>query len=216
MLNKYARPFFAKAMSAIVHWLRNTGITPNIATTLGFVLTIVTALVLASGHFFWAGILLFCAGFFDMLDGALARIMQQSSAFGAFLDSTMDRYSESATFFALAYYYSNQPGMRTELMLIFMVLIGSLMVSYVKARAEALRVECKDGFLQRPERVVLMIIALIIGWLPPVLWIMAIFTNVTAIQRIYEVYWRMAAQENHPRSTPNKLVKTKNNSPVQG
>jgi CDP-diacylglycerol---glycerol-3-phosphate 3-phosphatidyltransferase len=104
------------------------------------------------------------------------------------LDSTLDRYSESITFLALAYYYSGITGSRTELVLIFVILIGSLMVSYTRARAEALNVECKAGLLQRPERVVLLIAGLLIGWLQLVLWVMAILTNISAIQRIYEVY----------------------------
>jgi len=135
--------------------------------------------------------LLFLAGMFDMLDGSLARATAQSSKFGAFLDSTLDRYSESFTFLALVYYYlSHTQPIGYEPVLIFLILVGSLMVSYIRARAEALNIECKAGMLQRPERVLLLIAGLVTGWLSPVLWIMAILTNVTAFQRIYEVYWR--------------------------
>ena len=130
---------------------------------------------------------------FDMLDGSLARATNQSSVFGAFIDSTLDRYSESVTFLAMVYYYSAVPGSRMQLVLIFIILVGSLMVSYTRARAEGLNVKVTEGWLQRPERLTLLITGLILGSyiLNPILWFMAIFTNLTALQRVYEVYWRL-------------------------
>lgn len=190
MLSKYGRPLFADPLSHFARRLHSFGITPNALTYTGFILTAITAYYLANGRFGWSGILLIIASFFDMLDGAVARFTKQMSTFGAFLDSTLDRYSESVTFLALAYYYSRRPSTRTELVLILVILVGSLMVSYTKARAEGLNVEIKAGLLQRPERVVLLILGLLTGWMQPVLWVLAIFTNFTAIQRIYEVYWR--------------------------
>jgi len=207
MLSKYGRPIFARPLSQLVYWLRDTGVTPNMITFTGFALTAVSAIILATGNFPLGGWLLFGAALFDMLDGALARITDQSSTFGAFLDSTLDRYSESVTFFALAYFYAQQANARTELVLIFAILVGSLMVSYVKARAEALKVECKAGWLQRPERLFLLITSLILGWLVPILWILAIMTNITALQRIYEVYWRL--QLNRPPT--ETLIKSNDN-----
>lgn len=190
MLSKFGRPLFADALSLLARRLHALGITPNGLTYTGFILTAITAYFLANGFFRWGGVLLLLAAFFDMLDGAVARFTQQISTFGAFIDSTLDRYSESVTFLALAYYYSRRPSTRTELVLILVILVGSLMVSYTKARAEALNVECKAGIMQRPERVVLLIAGLLTGWMQPILWVLAIFTNFTAIQRIYEVYWR--------------------------
>ena len=190
MLSKYGRPLFADPLSHFARRLHSFGITPNALTYTGFILTAITAYFLANGRFGWSGVLLIIASFFDMLDGAVARFTKQMSTFGAFLDSTLDRYSESVTFLALAYYYSRRPSTRTELVLILVILVGSLMVSYTKARAEGLNVEIKAGMLQRPERVVLLILGLLTGWMQPVLWVLAIFTNFTAIQRIYEVYWR--------------------------
>ena len=190
MLSKYGRPLFADPLSHFARRLHSFGITPNALTYTGFILTAITAYFLVNGRFGWSGVLLIIASFFDMLDGAVARFTKQMSTFGAFLDSTLDRYSESVTFLALAYYYSRRPSTRTELVLILVILVGSLMVSYTKARAEGLNVEIKAGMLQRPERVVLLILGLLTGWMQPVLWILAIFTNFTAIQRIYEVYWR--------------------------
>jgi CDP-diacylglycerol--glycerol-3-phosphate 3-phosphatidyltransferase len=195
MFSKVGRDFFAPAVAAVVGWLHAAGISPNAVTAIGFALTAVSALLLAGGAFRWGAIVLLIASIFDMLDGALARTYGQSTTFGAFLDSTLDRYSESVTFLALAYYYSGVPGSRTEIMLLFVIIIGSLMVSYTRARAEALQVECKAGILQRPERVVLLIAALLVGWLQPILWLMAILTNVSAAQRIYEVYSNTKASQ---------------------
>jgi CDP-diacylglycerol--glycerol-3-phosphate 3-phosphatidyltransferase len=190
MLSKYGRPLFADPLNHFARRLHSLGITPNGLTYTGFILTAITAYFLAQGRFGWGGLLLLLASFFDMLDGAVARFAKQMSTFGAFLDSTLDRYSESVTFLALAYYYSRRPSTRTEFVLILVILVGSLMVSYTKARAEGLNVEIKAGWLQRPERVVLLIAGLLTGWMQPVLWVLAIFTNFTAVQRIYEVYWR--------------------------
>jgi CDP-diacylglycerol--glycerol-3-phosphate 3-phosphatidyltransferase len=200
-------------VSRAAHWLHARGFTPNGVTYTGFILTVLTAVVLANGRFLVGGFLLWGAALFDMLDGTMARITNQSSTFGAFLDSTLDRYSESVTFLALAFYYSQDPGTRTQLVLVIIILIGSMMVSYTKARAEALKIEVTAGWLQRPERIVLLIAGLITGWMQPVLWLLAIFTNFTALQRIYEVYWR-TSQLPHPTGQP--FVKSKDNSPVQG
>lgn len=207
MFSKIGRQFFAPAVAYIVAWLKTSGISPNALTATGFVLTVVTALLLAGGYFRWGAVMLFVASIFDMLDGALARETEQSTPFGAFLDSTLDRYSESVTFLGLAFYYSGISNSRTEIMLIFFILVGSLMVSYTRARAEGLNIECKGGVLQRPERVVLLIAGLLIGWLLPVLWIMAILTNVSAVQRIYEVYWKTS--ERQSASSAAKMVQTR-------
>ncbi|GIV79818.1 CDP-alcohol phosphatidyltransferase family protein [Litorilinea aerophila] len=218
MLSKYGRQLAAEPLARLVDLLHRWGVTPNGLTYFGFILTVGTALVLAGGYFRLGAILLLFAALFDMLDGSLARLTHQSSTFGAFLDSTLDRYSESVTFLALAYYYSTRLQTRTELVLIFVILVGSLMVSYTRARAEALKVECKAGILQRPERVVLLILGLFTGWMLPILWILAIFTNFTALQRIYEVYWRtnqpQAPVANHVANS--KVVKPNDNWPVQG
>jgi CDP-diacylglycerol--glycerol-3-phosphate 3-phosphatidyltransferase len=197
MFSNFGRRFLAPPVAYIVAKLQALGVTPNGLTYTGFVLTALTALLLAQGKFFWGALLLTVASLFDLLDGSLARATKQSSKFGAFIDSTLDRYSESITFLALAFYYSRTTQHRTELVLIFVILIGSLMVSYTRARAEGLGIECKVGILQRPERIVLLILGLITGWMQPVLWVMAILTNFSALQRIYEVY----VQTNRP-STP--------------
>jgi CDP-diacylglycerol--glycerol-3-phosphate 3-phosphatidyltransferase len=210
MFSKFGRQFLAPAVAHVVGWLQSAGISPNTVTAVGFLLTALSALVLAGGYFRWGAIVLLLASIFDMLDGALARATGQSSTFGAFLDSTLDRYSESVTFVALAFYYSGTSGSRVEVLLILLTIIGSLMVSYTRARAEALNVECKAGMLQRPERVMLLIAGLLIGWLQPVLWIMAVLTNVSAVQRIMEVY-----TNTRHRPLVSEVVPTHKQPPVQ-
>ena len=144
--------------------------------------------MVASGQLFLGGWLLIAAALFDTLDGAVARISGKTTRFGAFLDSVMDRYSEAVTLLAIAAYYLTQPAPQLPVMLVFFAMAGSLMVSYARARAEGLGIDCKEGFFQRTERIVVLIVGLIFGWLLPVLWILAIGTNLTAIQRIVDVY----------------------------
>ncbi len=188
MMAKYIRPYLRELFSRLASRLHQMGVTPNTVTIAGFVLTLLSTVMFATGNLFWGGFVLWAAAMFDMLDGDLARYANQTSKFGAFLDSTLDRYAESITFLGLAVYFSYESGSQTELFLIFLTLIGSWMVSYTRARAEGLGLECKVGILQRPERLTILIAGLILGLVSPALWILAIFTNVTSLQRIYEVY----------------------------
>jgi CDP-diacylglycerol---glycerol-3-phosphate 3-phosphatidyltransferase len=187
MISKYGRGWIAAPLGQIAAWLETTGISPNTLTLIGFLLTVIVALVLAAGHLLWGGLLLIVAALFDTLDGALARHAGKTSLFGAFLDSVMDRFSEAVTLVALIWYYSGQADGRIPVVLLAATLVGSLMVSYTRARAEAVGVECKEGFFQRTERIVVLILGLVTGWMLPVLWILAIFTNFTALQRILDV-----------------------------
>src|SRR5687767_9896873 len=127
MFSSFGRELVAPAVARVVNWLQAAGISPNTITLIGFLLTALSAIVLAGGAFRWGAILLLIASVFDMLDGGLARATDQISTFGAFLDSTLDRYSESVTFLALAYYFSGMSQGRTETMLILVTVIGSLM-----------------------------------------------------------------------------------------
>lgn len=187
MFSDVGRKFFATPLGRLVPWIERTGITPNGLTLLGFVLTVVAAYLLATGIFVWGAVVLTVGSIFDMMDGHLARATGQTSVFGAFLDSSLDRYSESVILIGLTYYFAGQ-GRPTEVVLLSATLVGSLMVSYTRARAEGLGIECKVGMFQRPERVVLLVVGLLFGWIVPVLWILAVFTNITALQRIYEVF----------------------------
>jgi CDP-diacylglycerol---glycerol-3-phosphate 3-phosphatidyltransferase len=191
MLSKFGRDFLAVPLSHLAAWLQTTSITPNALSFMGFALAAMAALLLGMGQLAWGGVVLLLGALFDLLDGSLARATNRTSKFGAFLDSTLDRYAESLTFLALAFYYiSYRADGRTELFLIFVTLVGSLMVSYTRARAEGLQIECKAGILQRPERIAILVAGLVTGWMLPALWILAILANFTAFQRIYEVYWR--------------------------
>lgn len=187
--------------------LGRSGISPNMLTAAGFVLTLIVPIVLAEGYFVWGGILVLVTSAFDMLDGALARATGQKSSFGAFFDSTVDRYTEAIILLGLLMYYDRLPGVRWEVALIYLSIVGSLMVSYTRARAESLGFDCKVGLLARPERIILLSIGLLVGWVSFALAILAIFTNVTAIQRVFHV-WRQdrarkpqaAVSEEAPRS----------------
>ena len=188
MLSKYGRGWIATPLSYIARGLEATGVSPNVLTVSGFLLTLLVAVILAMGNLFVGGLLLIFAALFDTLDGALARHSQQVTVFGAFLDSVMDRYSEAVTLIGLMVFYTTQPDANTNLLLLAATLAGSLMVSYTRARAEAVDIECKEGFFQRTERIVVLIIGLLTGWMLPVLWVLALLTNFTALQRIFDVY----------------------------
>lgn len=197
MLSKYGRGWIAVPLTYIARGLETTGISPNALTLIGFLLTLLVAAILAAGNLLVGGLLLIFAALFDTLDGALARHSQQVTVFGAFLDSVMDRYSEAVTLFALIVFYSASSDGRVNVLLLAATLIGSLLVSYTRARAEAVNIECKEGFFQRTERIVVLIIGLVTGWMTPVLWVLAIFTNLTAAQRIFDVYRKV--QSSHTR-----------------
>lgn len=152
-----------KIINPVVHGMIKIGITPNFITTTGLVLNIVAAALFVYAGMFksgelayvgWGGGIVLFAGLFDMMDGRVARVGNMSSTFGALYDSVLDRYSELVTLFGI-FYYLMQQGYVWGSIITFVALIGSLMVSYVRARAEGLGLECKVGFMQRPERVVL-------------------------------------------------------------
>ncbi len=172
--------------------LAKTRLSPNALTILGFVLSVAIAWILAQGHLFLSGFLVLFSGWFDLIDGALARATGRTTRFGALLDSTLDRLGEAALLFGLLFYYLRQDAFQ-ESLLLFAVLVGSVMVSYIRARAEGLGLESQVGLFTRPERVVLLALGLILSPLEPalliVLWLLAVGTNLTAIQRLFYA-WR--------------------------
>jgi CDP-diacylglycerol--glycerol-3-phosphate 3-phosphatidyltransferase len=169
--------------------LGRTGITPNALTVIGLVLNMVVAAVLASGQLPLGGVLLLLAGLFDMLDGALAKATNQTTRFGAFLDSTLDRYSELIVFFGLLISLQQADDLLGSA-LVYAAAAGSVLVSYARARAEALGFDCEVGLLARPERVLVLAAGLLLGYPVVALWVLAVMTNITAIQRILHV-WRL-------------------------
>lgn len=177
-------------------------ITPNQVTVVGLALTFLASGLVAFGQLRWAGVVLVVAGTCDILDGALARTTKASYAYGAFLDSTLDRYSEGAVYMGLAAYFiaSGGPLQRWLVLATVAALAGSFLVSYVRARAQSLGFTCKTGLFQRPERVVVTVIGLIFGTafggvvLYGVVFLLAVVTNLTALQRIREVWLQGRAQ----------------------
>ena len=172
-------------------------LTPNTLTMIGMAITAAGALLVAAGLLVGGGVVLLFAGLFDVLDGAVARETGKVYRYGAFLDSTVDRYAEGFTYIALLYHFLfDAPSMaaRVEAMLVIAALLGSLLVSYIRARAQSLGFACEGGFLARPERVLLIVSGLII---PPLLFavllVLAVGSNVTALQRIWFV-WKQSRQ----------------------
>jgi len=180
-----------------VERLRLLGFTPNALTLVGLAITVAGAVLVAVGDLLLGGVVLLVAGAFDIFDGAVARVTGQVRRYGAFLDSTVDRYAEGVTFIALLYFFLFNDGQArhsTEAMLVIAALLGSLLVSYIRARAQSLGFACEGGLLARPERVLLIVAALVVPpLLVPILWILAVLTNVTAVQRIYFV-WQQSRQ----------------------
>ena len=175
----------------IVGTLSKSGITPNALTIINLVLSIFAAYVIATGHFLVSGVLVLFSGLFDLLDGALARFTKQSTKFGAILDSTVDRISEAAVLCGLLIWYLSQ-GAGLEIVLIFTALIGSFMVSYIRARAEGLGWQCQVGLFTRAERVIVLAIGLLINQTFIALCVVVVFALITALQRL--VYLRKQAK----------------------
>ena len=179
----------------IVRLIARTGISPNALTITGFLLNALVAGVLAGGYLFLGGFLVLFAGWFDMLDGALARISGKSTRFGTLLDSTVDRFSEAVVFLGLLVFYLAQ-GATLEILLIYFTIVGSIMVSYVRARAEGLGLRSEVGLFARPERVILLALGLLLSRISPVallvvLWILAVGTMITVLHRLIHTWRQM-------------------------
>ncbi|MCC7352253.1 MAG: CDP-alcohol phosphatidyltransferase family protein [Anaerolineae bacterium] len=185
--NDTVRRWATRAFQPLAAVLASWGISANALTLLGFFLTAGVGVVLALGQLRLGGVLIVFSTMFDGLDGLVARTTGRTSRFGAFLDSTLDRYAEIALFFGLFVHYMNQQK-HLDTILIFAALAGSLMVSYAKARAEGLDIECKEGLLTRLERLAILVIGLVSGQVRLALWILAVLANLTAVQRMYVVW----------------------------
>lgn len=229
-LKEVGQPIVYKLINPFINLLLKIGITPNAVTTIGFIINVIAAVVFIVGggeprtdlrYVGWGGAIILFGGLFDMIDGRLARVGRMESRFGALYDSVLDRYSELAMFLGICYYLVAQSYFLSSLFA-FIAMIGSMMVSYVRARAEGLGIECKGGLMQRPERILLIgISAVLCGILAqysgqfkytvpgtgfPLLenitlftfpiFIMAILTNWTAIRRLRESKDALDALEN--------------------
>jgi CDP-diacylglycerol---glycerol-3-phosphate 3-phosphatidyltransferase len=185
-------------------------VSPNQITVIGTALTFLAAALTAFGQLRWAGLVLAFGGTFDILDGALARSTRRSYPYGAFLDSTLDRYSEGAMYIGLAAYFVGVGGPQEKWLVLATAaaLAGSFLVSYVRARAQSLGFTCETGLFARPERVVVTVAGLVFGgiWLSAVVFLLAILTNLTALQRIREV-WLQGRAQRLAREREAKAVK---------
>jgi len=175
-------------LDSIVNLLAAFRVNPNVLTLLGLAVNIVAAVLFAKGMFTVAGLVVLFAGIFDMVDGEVARRTGRVTRFGAFFDSVIDRYSDLLLLLGLIHWYAKLDQL-FYVALTGLVLIGSVMTSYTRARAESLIPQCKVGFLERPERIVLLIIGALFNRMAAVLWVMAILSNWTVSQRIWYT-WR--------------------------
>jgi CDP-diacylglycerol--glycerol-3-phosphate 3-phosphatidyltransferase len=174
---------FGWMIDRIVRWLALSRIHPNVLTFLGLVINIVAAWLFARGKFTAAGLVVVGAGLFDMVDGRVARATDRVTRFGGFFDSVMDRYSDLALLMGLLVYYASI-NRHFYIVLTAIVMTGSVMISYSRARAENSIPKCKVGFLERPERIVLIIIGALFNRMAQVLWVIAVLSNVTVIHRM--------------------------------
>jgi CDP-diacylglycerol--glycerol-3-phosphate 3-phosphatidyltransferase len=179
--------FFGAIINRIVRWLALSKIHPNVLTFLGLVINIWATWLFAQGSFRWAGVVVICAGLFDMVDGRVARATSQVTRFGGFFDSVLDRYSDLALYMGLLVYYASINRF-PYIVLTAIAMTGSVMVSYTRARAENSIPKCKVGFLERPERIVLIIIGALFLRMAPVLWVIAVLSNLTVVHRMLYTY----------------------------
>ena len=184
-------------INAMVRALASAGIPPNVLTAIGVIINLACGVLFGFGEFFWAGIVLIVANLFDMLDGNVARLSGRVTRYGGFLDSTLDRLSDMGAFLGIIIFYARDTPQHSVLNvgLAGVGMIASVLVSYTTARSEGLGVKANVGFLQRPERVVLLIIGALSTWdwsstgffanrMPPVLWVLAIGSVWTLVQRM--------------------------------
>ncbi len=201
MISERIGAYGGRARDNLVKSLARLHLNPNFLTLFGLLVNVLAAFLFGFGHFFYAGFVLVFAGAFDILDGALARRIQRVTKFGAFFDSVLDRYSDLVVFIGIMIFYARDTAHHSTLYVALtgIALTGSVMTSYTRARAESLIAECKVGFLERPERMVLLIIGCFTEapWIgsnyflhkmPAVLWILAVLSHWTVAHRMYHTW----------------------------
>jgi CDP-diacylglycerol--glycerol-3-phosphate 3-phosphatidyltransferase len=193
--------FFGKIIKAIVRGLALLGFSPNFLTFLGLVINIWAAFLFAAGSFRWGGVVVIAAGLFDMVDGRVARETNQVTRFGGFFDSVLDRYSDLGVLVGLLVYYASI-NRNFYVVLTAIAMTGTVLVSYTRARAENIIPKCKVGFLERPERVVLIIIGALVNRMAHVLWILAVLSNITVISRMYYTWLETNKPEEAVKTVP--------------
>ena len=196
-----------KVLFWIVRALALSKIHPNVLTFFGLLINICAAFLLARGQFLYAGLVIIGAGLFDMVDGRVARETRQVTRFGAFFDSVVDRYSDLALLMGLLVYYANI-NRNFYVVLTAVVMTATVMISYTRARAENVIPSCKVGFLERPERVVLLIIGALFDRMAAVLWVIAVLGNITVIHRMWHV-WEVTRQMDAASPPPQPSEETR-------
>jgi CDP-diacylglycerol--glycerol-3-phosphate 3-phosphatidyltransferase len=186
-------------LDKIVSLLTLVKINPNILTFLGVLISLWAAFMFGYGSLLGGGLVIILAGLFDMLDGAVARVSRSETRFGAFYDSVIDRYSDVIILQGLLVYYARHQ-MLGYVVLVGVVIMGAVLTSYTRARAESLIPSCKVGFMERPERIVLLIIGGLANRMEAVLWILAVLGNWTVISRIYYT-WKELPKPRHSSSS---------------
>ena len=174
-------------------WLALSRIHPNVLTFIGLLINIGAAVLMAAGSFRWAAVVIIVAALFDMVDGRVARETNQVTKFGGFFDSVIDRYSDLALLVGLLVYYASINRF-FYVVLTAVVMTGCVMVSYTRARAECVIPLCKVGFMERPERIVLFIIGALFDRMAPVLWVIAVLSNITVAHRMLHT-WQQTKSE---------------------
>ncbi len=189
-LRKFAA---TKITEPLIPLLSKTGLTPDILTWIGLLINIVAATMVATNRLLIGGLLVLLSGLFDILDGALARYTNKITRFGALLDSTFDRLSEALLLIGILLLYVNGEH-ALEILLIFGVMVGSFLISYIRARSEGLGIECKTGLFTRTERVIILALGLMVSQVLITLITLAVFTFITVVQRLVYV-WRQTRKQ---------------------
>jgi len=194
-------PFLYKVLSKVFGERGN----PNSFTLMGFLATLIASIFILKEFWVAAGLMIILSGLFDLFDGVVARKSGKVTAFGGFLDSVLDRYSDLLVLLALLIYYLNK-GNSALVILTFFVAIGTVLIPYVRAKAESIQIPCSVGLMERAERIILLSVGTLFQWMEPILWILAILTHFTVLHRIYYVWKKLRSpleNENSKSQIPN-------------
>ena len=203
MFDGHARKGIDRGIAPIGQFLSRKGVTPDVLTGLGLLMSVATAVAIGSGHTLIGFFVLLTSALPDLLDGAVAKASGRSSARGAFFDSVADRVTDGFLLGGIAWHLQSSPGGRAP-MLALAVLAVSLLISYERAKAESLGYSAKGGLMERAERIIVICVGLVFRVMIPALWVMLVLTSITAIQRFAKV-WRQASATvpaRVPRRTP--------------
>jgi len=179
-------PWLYKALSKVFGKNAN----PNSFTILGFIATLIASLLILAELWVAAGLMIILSGLFDLFDGVVARKLGRVTLLGGFLDSVLDRYSDLLLLLALLIHYLKN-GNSALVILTFVVAIGTVLIPYVRAKAESIQIPCAVGLMERAERIILLSAGALFQWMEPILWILAILTHFTVFHRIYYVWKKL-------------------------